>query len=333
MNVMNEYIKVTRKFITDYFRLILGNKFNRKISDEFLEKYIQVRYYESDENTNRNELKKDILKQLDIKKKELKQDYPENKENIEKLRIFYNYIPYFDYLIQTKDMDKIINNIYEKRKQTLNKENEDFIEQIEQLEQNHQMAIQEVLNKLESNEFYLETKKVSEKPEVQEVTLRYNIKFPMIYSEFAIQKAFETGNTNEDKQFVEYYLLTNKVIKDIIQGKRKKQYIVELIDTTIKKKQKLKRLLEIIDNSAMQDKISLKISYKDYLKNRSNISEFIQKGFKIAIELDDTFEFKAAELERLEIFQFVLIDKKHKYYDEMMKNKNKLNNVVEMKKE
>ena len=113
----------------------------------------------------------------------------------------------------------------------------------------------------------------------------------------------------------------------------KKQYIVELIDTTIKKKQKLKRLLEIIDNSAMQDKISLKISYKDYIKNKSNISEFIQKGFKIAIELDDTFEFKVAELKRLEIFQFVLMDKNHKDYDEIMKNKNTLNNVIEMKKE
>lgn len=333
MNVMNEYIKITKKFITDYFRLILGNKFNRKISDEFLESYIQTRYYETDENTNRNELKKDILRRIEIKKKELIQMYPENKKNIENFKVFYTYVPYFDYVIQTKELEKIINNIYEKRKQILNKEDEEFVEKLLQLEKSHQTDIQEILNKLESNEFYLELKKISEKPEVQEVNLRYNIKFPMLYSEFAIQKAFETGNTNEDKQFVEYYLLTEKVIRDIMQGKMKKQYIVKLIDTILKKKQKLKRLLEIIDNSAMQDKISLKIDYKDFIKNKSNISELIQRGFKIAIVLDNTFEFNTLELKRLEIFQFILIDSTFKYYDEIIKNKNTLNNVIEMKKE
>lgn len=332
MNVMNEYIKITKKFITDYFRLILGNKFVRKISDEFAENYIQTRYYDIDENINRNELKKEILKKLDIKKKQLIQEYPENKETIEILRIFYNYIPYFDYVIQTKEIEKIIINICEKRKQVLNKENEDFIEKLTKLEEIHIKEIQDILKKMESNEFYLELKKISEKPEVQEAKLKFNIKFPIIYSDFAIEKAFETGNTKEDKQFVEYYLLTERVIKDIIQGKTKKQYIVELVDTTLKKKQKLKRLLEIIDNSFMQDKISLKLNYKDYAKNKLNITELIRQGFKIAIVLDDTFEFKIAELKRLEIFQFVLIEEKNKYYDEIIKNRNKLKNVMEIKR-
>ena len=328
MNIMNEYIKITKNFITNYFRLVLGNKFNRNISNEFLDEYIQVRYYEQEEN-NKNELKKEILEKLDIKKKQLIQEEPQNKENIEMIRIFYNFILYFDYVIQTKDIEKIIIKIYEKRKQILNKENEEFIDELTKLEEKHKKEIQDILNIIESKEFYLEQSRISEKPEIQEVNLKYNIRFPILYSDFAIKKAFETGNTREDKQFVEYYLLTGQVIKDILLGKMKKQYIVELVDTNLDKKQKMKRLLEIIKNPYIQDKISLKIEYKDFLKNKSAISEIIRQGFKIAIVLDDTFDLNIEELTRLEIFKFVLINKTNKYYEDI---KSKIKNVIEIKR-
>ena len=64
---------------------------------------------------------------------------------------------------------------------------------------------------------------------------------------------------------IEYYLITVQIIKDIIRQNFKKQYIVEFAETLLSKPKKILGILNIIDNSAIQDKISLKVRYEYYL--------------------------------------------------------------------
>lgn len=241
MNVMNTHIKITKKFITDYYRLILDKNFNRKISDEFIETYIKVRYNELDNFTNRSELKVEILSKLEGKKSILIAEYPDKKETIDIIRIFYNYILYFDYVIQNKDMYKIIENVSEKRKMLLDKEDYEFPKNLSKLCQKYREEVQEVQENVQSPEFYLRQRTLSEKYDLHEGILMYNIKFPSIYSDFSIQKAFETNKVNEDKQFVTFHLIARSNNKRYMSRKNEKTIYYRIYRYDFRKEAKSKQ--------------------------------------------------------------------------------------------
>lgn len=86
--------------------------------------------------------------------------------------------------------------------------------------------------------------------------------------------------------------------------------------------------MKIINNLAIQDKISLKIRYEQFNKNKEQIYELMRNGFKIAVILDSTVNTERTEIERLNIFSYILINKDASYYDDIMKNKKILRNVI-----
>ena len=88
--------------------------------------------------------------------------------------------------------------------------------------------------------------------------------------------------------------------------------------------------MKIINNLAIQDKISLKIRYEQFNKNKEQIYELMRNGFKIAVILDSTVNTERTEIERLNIFSYILINKDASYYDDIMKNKKILRNIIEI---
>lgn len=87
------------------------------------------------------------------------------------------------------------------------------------------------------------------------------------------------------------------------------------------KKTKILRLLNIIDNSAIQDKLSLKIKHETFLKYREEAYELLRNGYKIALLADETIDTDRAELEKLKMFKYILINKDAPYYDEIIRKK------------
>lgn len=55
-----------------------------------------------------------------------------------------------------------------------------------------------------------------------------------------------------------------------------------------------------------------------------------EKWFKIAVILDSTVNTERTEIERLNIFSYILINKDASYYDDIMKNKKILRNIIEI---
>ena len=45
INIMNEYIALTKKQITTYLKLIFENTYDKRYDDMYSEKYINARYY------------------------------------------------------------------------------------------------------------------------------------------------------------------------------------------------------------------------------------------------------------------------------------------------
>lgn len=329
-NITDKYIIITKKYITKYLKLVFERKFSKKICDEYIKTYINVRYYNLYEKGNYYTLRKEILLNIKEKKERMIVDNYANEDLIENMAVFFFYIVYFDKVTPYKNLDKIINNITTLRKKILNKENEDFRQNLFDLVQDDSKEKEQLLSKFESNEFFLKISNYENTSNVYRVNLKYNIEFPEIYSTIAIEKAFNMTTVSEDKLFVEYYMISVKILNDILKGNFKKQYILEFSDTLLKKKQKMNRLMKIINNLAIQDKISLKIRYEQFNKNKEQIYELMRNGFKIAVILDSTVNTERTEIERLNIFSYILINKDASYYDDIMKNKKILRNVIEI---
>lgn len=326
MNIVQEYIRLTRKHITNYIKLVLDNKFIKKYSDEYLNIYIYNRYHEIQENNV--QLKTHILQALDNKKKELIENYPEKSSVIERMAIFYKYVLYFDNVIKTKDVEKIVDRICEKRK--IFKEDETFKQQLLELLENNNIEINKLLETAKCKEFELQQRKLLPKQYVYETKLIYHIEFPILYSKYAIQKAFETGNILEDKLFVEYNLVAAQVLTDIRTDNIKKQYIIEFSENIFKKKQKLKKLIEIIENPTIQERISFKINSAVFEKNKGFIYDLMRVGFKFSLVLDEKFKFNTFEIEKLNIFKHIIVDKQKQYYEDIAQNRNKIKNLIEI---
>ena len=245
------------------------------------------------------------------------------------MRIFFYYVLYFDNVAYYKDLRAKIAQIGKVKKKRIGNELNE--EELYYKMQDYAKQKQELINDFSSEEFFIKLSKYSNKSNVFRVNLKYNnIKFPLEYSDFAINKAFQMGLVNEDKLIVEYYLTVLQILKDIVKQNFKRKYIVEFAATLLKKPKKIKSILNIINNSAVQDKISLKIKYEDFLKNKQEVYDLMREGYKITVILDNSFVPNFKDIESLQMFEYVIINQGLKYYEDIINNKGNLNNIIEI---
>jgi len=121
-----------------------------------------------------------------------------------------------------------------------------------------------------------------------------------------------------------------KVLKDILKLNFKKRYVLEFAETLLRKPKKIKSILNIINNAAIQERISLKIRYEQFLKNQDTVFELMRQGYKITVILDNSFEPSFKNIESLQMFEFVIINRNLKQYDEIMSNRENIKNIIEI---
>lgn len=326
-NIMDEYIKITKKYMNQYMKLILGSKFNKDIFENYLEVYLSTRYYDLNEDKNNTTLKQEILLELEEAKNKLELQMED--KTIEYMYMLFGQLLYFDKVIPNKDIDTVIDTIINLRKEMSLTEDVELRKNINKLFEENVKETDSFLEKFESKEFYVKFSNYKSIKNVYRISLKYNFEFPPLYSMFAIDKAFNTGTTNEDRLFVEYYLTTIRILDDIIKGNFKKQYIVELATSLFEKEQKIERLLSVVENQAIQDKLSFKIKYEEFLENKEKIYELMKRGFRFTVILDNSFKASVEEIERLFIFKFILIDENIDCYTQIMSEADRFKNLIE----
>ena len=318
INVMDEYLEILKKYINKYIKLIFEYRYSKEICERYISKYIDVRYYDfyKEEVDQGLTLRKKVMHILRKESEKLCEIYPENVNNINNMCLFFYYIMYFDNVIYCKNKEKQIENIYKLRIKLLNKENEEIKTELNQLFTEWNNEKENFFEKFEDKEFNIKISNYKNSKNVYRINLEHKIKFPILFSEIAINKAFNTGLINEDKLYIEYYLTALKIIKDIVKQDFKKQYIVEFADSLLSKEKKIKGILNIIDNPVIQEKINLKIRYEKYMQYKNEIHELMRKGYKIAIIVDNSFEVNYTNLEKLDLFSYVLVSNTlYKYYE------------------
>lgn len=328
-NIMQLYIEIVKKQLNICMKLILERKYNRQLVNQYIQKYIDIRYNNFTDDNDNETIRTKILNGLEQVKVKIDEDEQLREKNKYTYDFFY-YMLYFDGVIICKNYEEKIEQIIELKAKTQKKTNETLKEELYKTLLYFDKQKQQLLNKFDSEDFNIKLTNYKNAINVYKVSLEYNIKFPMLYSKQGIEKAFRTGTINEDRLFVEYYMTTSLIVKDIIKQKMKKQYIVDFADTLLNKNKKLNSLLKILDSPAIQEKINLKIRYKNFFENKEKIYDLMRKGFKIAIVLDETFEVNFKNMQNLNMFNYVIVSKKLKRYDEIIQDKVMLDNIIEI---
>lgn len=200
----------------------------------------------------------------------------------------------------------------------LGKEIENFEKDLTKIVIEYKKQKEELLNSFASDEFNIKISNYKDKANIYRINLEYNIKFPEVFSTYAIKKAFSTGIIDEDRLIIEYYLTVVKVIKDVLRQNFKKHYIVEFSNSLLGKSQKLKNLLKIIEEPITQDKISLKIRYEDFEQNKEKIYDLMREGYNFTVILDKSFKASYQNIERLKMFKYIIVNKNLSYCDDIV---------------
>lgn len=334
INIMHEYLeKIVKEKIVKYMRLIFEYKYHKEIVERFIYSYIKVRY--NNYTTIHRELeegihlRQKILETLQNTQNILMKDFPKEENSIKNVHKFFYYVLYFDGVVYYKNSEDKIEKIYKTRVKELHKNEESFKENLKNLLEEYDKKEEEFFERFKTEEFTLKIKEYDKK-NVYKVTIKANIKFPELYSETAIKKAFYTGLVREEKLYIEYYLVVLKIIKDLKKLNFKRQYVVEFSDTLLKKEKKIKGILNIIQDVAVQDKLSLKIKYKSYQEHREEIEKLIKEGYHFAVILDDSFEANYYNVEKLNLFRYVIVNKLLNNYEEIMQFKNRIKNRIDI---
>ena len=345
-NLMDTYLNFTEKKIKKYMKTIFAKYYDEEVVGEYLKTYINARYYNI-RNTDKParafylriqdelEFKENILHKKNDTETEDIDEKLEKRKIIKTVKEVFSYILFFDNVRNIENFKNIdsMKEIVSKMMQIVTKEFEDIntskeLEEKLNKEITSDMLDKEVfLDKFETEDFILDIEECDAQEDLYFVKLDHNVKMPMQYSEAAISKVFTEGIVAEDKLEIEYILLSLVSLRDIINGSFKDMYVVEFTPTLFKKKTKLDSILTLLENQALQEKISLNITYSDYVKNQKSILEYTNKGYSFVITLDNSIK-SVEDVERLKMFKIVIVPKNLVLYKEIKSNKALLKNII-----
>ena len=298
MNNIDKYIKFIKDYLTEYFKLIVKDKYKKIVYNEMLNTYNDKKY---------KQIEKNIEYYIQENLRTLIEEDNKLVKNVNELYYFFWYLLYLDNTLEYDNLDKLIDKIIIDRKEKLGL-NDDITKELKSLVKESEKKKNDFFNEYLSDTFNLELKSTNIK-NVYNVLLSYNIKFPKIYSSYSINRVFKSDIISEDMCFIEYNLISKIVLDNILNKEYLKEYLVDFPFIITSKKEKTNRLLNIITNDLIRENVIIKVTYEYYTKYKSFISDLIKDGVKFAVIIDDTFDYEESSIIWLNIFTYIITNK------------------------
>ncbi len=308
LNVMQSYMDFKREIIHNYASLVLEKYYKKQTFNKLANTYVKIRYEDLNNELVKTRDKNKIMQILNEHlvskaKKLLKSD---KDFALEQMLHFFGFIYQLDGIVNTTD-EVILERINKYRKDVLSFPSLTKSTLLS-IKKDHDKRLTKFYADFEDNYFNLEIRNTSSK-HVSDITLKHNVPISKLYSDYAIDNVFNSGIVGENKLFVEYYMSVIKIVKDAENYDFTHQYLLEFDPSVINKEEKIRRLLNIIDNDLVKDKISLKVTYTNYLEYKDKIAKLIKKGFSFTLVIDDKYEYLDHELLLCSLFRYVVIPK------------------------
>jgi hypothetical protein len=299
--------------------MIMDKYYDETIFNNYMDKYIDVRYYNL-EPWVRKDFSAHVTCYLN---KVYEKDNSDTSKFILGLFKKYYYLDgvlEFDY---KKDLDSYVNMINRIRIEKLGINDTEFVKQFSDLVMNNINKKLEFIDNFNNSDFFLDISKINNK-NIYNVNINHKVSVPKIFSDYAINKVWNNKIITENKLQVEYYLVNQIILKDIINGKFEFEYFVNIAVSLFEKTDKLKKILNILDNDMAKDSITIKVYYEDFMKYKEIIFSYIKEGYKFAIILDDSYLDDKSNKTILDIFKYIIVTD-DKYVTSRIKD---LNNVI-----
>lgn len=316
MNALKEYINFEKNNINVFAKEVLSDYYDEELFNKLLNTYIENRYYNfyGDKNCNLEDTIFDHLKKKLMKLIEGVDE--ETKNKISEMYVLFNYILCFDGVNNINDIT-LVKLLCDYRKSLFGINDAIFQKNITKLISSVNEKREKFFNFFNSEEFYLNEYSTS-KEDVFDIEIRHNIEFPKLYSEYAIERVFNTLDINEDKLLVEYYLITKKIIENIKGCIFNRYYMLDLAPSLFEDKDKLYNLLSIAEDDCFKNQTIMKINYENYAKYTDIVKNMIRDGYKFAIFIDD--DINKDDFILFNIFDYIVVNKDSKYCKDMEDN-------------
>ena len=311
--IFDEYIKYVDNFLVNYYKLLLGSKYEKRLVKPFIDKYIDVRYYNKYVVNEYNFINR-LNKELNNIAKEV---IEENKEKVEKVKnIFalFSYILFIDGVARYQDLNSLLKTLYNDTNITLKYEDATK-KQVNSL-------VREYINKkiaffkiFRNDDFFIKGKKYDN---VYLVNLGQNCNMSKLYSKYAVEKAYNSDLVLENRTYLTILMISSKILSEVIALNFDNNYIISFPVTLLGKSKKIVKFLKALDDDLLRSKVHLKFTYKEFKSNKKEISGLINQDYSVCLELDETYDM---DFDNLFMFTYILVDKKYKYYDIIINSK------------
>ncbi len=302
INIVQEYTNFIEKNLKKIAKLVLDRHYSEEQFLGLLTVYIKTRYYDALDRKSKSPYFNTKLYVKDELTKLRKQ-----KQTSESVIKVYEEI--INYELNNYTAKDLLNST-EKYRLELKVKNPNLDTEITNIYNKMSSKKKEIKKAFLSNDFscrYEETNL----HKVYNVSLDYWFQIPKLYSEYAIDKVYNTDTINEDKMYIEYYIVTSKLLTEITNFDFSNNYLIDFAYTLFKKDVKLNKLLNTIANDICKEKMSIKISYTDFKNYREKIVKLVNNGYNFALKIDDTYQKSEDNKFITSIFKYIIIDEKN----------------------
>ena len=304
-NIIDKYINYVKGEYYTFFKLILGNKYQKQMCTPFIDRYIHVRYY----NETNYFHEKDFINRLNRELVDVfNANYSEEDEDILKnIVALFGYLVYFDDVGFIEDMSLLIDTLVDDDDIKINHENV-IGKEIKKWYNNFKKSKEKFNDTVMSKDFTLIEKRLNRK--LYQLLLEHNVKISNLYSEYAIDRAYNSGVINEDKLYITCILGSLLVLNNAINLDFSRYYVIDMVSSLFEKGKKFNRLFSLLDNMLAKKFISIRIDYSDYKKNKDKINKLINEGYSFGVIIDSEFDGNVNELV---LFTCIYIDSDSEY--------------------
>lgn len=317
-NIINTYINYLKREYLEFFKIILKDKYIKRICEKFLNRYIEVRYY----NETNYPREKDILNRLNKELLDVYETIDNKDDTLKNIVALFGYIVYFDDVYTDFYDGKLLESLVKDETIKIN-DRKNLKPEIQRWYINLKRLKFDFFNMISSKEWTLSEKSVYRK--TYEVDLLHNIKISNLYSEYAIDKAYNNSGLKEDKLFIIGIYVSTTILNNALTLDFSRHYVIELPKSLIKKEKKFERFLNVFNNSLAKKQIIIKIDYTTYLENIDVINRKIKSGYSFGLVIDSKYE---GNLDELILFPYVFVPEEHDLFDTIINEKNKINSKI-----
>ena len=305
-NVVKEYVDFTTDNFLMFSKKIMGKHFDKELFLQYMNTYVSVRYYDQQDRV-KSILEANLNYYLD-------QVYSKNKSVISKFMLelvkMYYYLDGVKKFDFNKDLKPYVDEICEIRNEKVGIKDKEFASDFKKLVRDMYDRRVKFIDSFDTNDFYLDM--VDVKDNRYYVDIKTNVSIPRLYSTFAINRVWNSDIISENTLHIELFLLSQVILRDIIDGKFSDNYLVDFRVSLFSKKEKLRRTIDIIRNDICLEDISFNITYHDFVSNRDMVLDLIHSGVYFNVIVDDDF-LKDKSYGMLDIFKYIIItDPKYK---------------------